>query len=55
MRDVRMPAVSKKQRIAAAIALHQPGKLYKKNIGLLKMSKEDLRDYAKRHGKKRTR
>lgn len=50
-----MPAVSEKQRIAAAIALHQPGKLYKRNRGLLKMSKEDLSDYARRHGKKRAR
>lgn len=48
-----MPAVSEKQRIAAAIALHQPGKLYKRNIGLLKMSKKDLSDYARRHGKKK--
>ena len=44
-----MPAVSEKQRIAAAIALHEPGKLHKKNRGLLKMSKEDLSDYARRH------
>lgn len=50
-----MPAKSEKQRVAAAIALHQPGKLYKRNIGLLKMSKGDLSDYTKRHGKKRTR
>lgn len=50
-----MPAESEKQRVAAAIALHEPSKLHKKNRGLLKMSKEDLREYAKRHGKKRTR
>ena len=51
-----MPAESEKQRIAAAIAKHQPEKLYKRNRGLLKMSKEDLSDYARRHKrKKRTR
>ena len=50
-----MPAKTEKQRVAAAIALHQPSKLYKRNRGLLKMSKEDLSDYARRHGKKRTR
>ena len=48
-----MPAVSEKQRIAAAIAKHQPEKLYKRNRGLLKMSKKDLSDYTRRHGKKR--
>lgn len=50
-----MSAVSEKQRIAAAIAKHHPEKLYKRNRGLLKMSKEDLSDYAKRHRKKRAR
>ena len=48
-----MPAETEKQRIAAAIALHQPEKLYKRNRGLLKMSKKDLSDYAKRHAKKK--
>jgi len=47
-----MPAVSEKQRIAAVIAKHHPEKLYKRNRGLLKMSKEDLSDYTKRHRKK---
>ena len=47
-----MPAVSEKQRVAAAIAKYQPEKLYKRNRDLLKMSKKDLSDYAKRHGKK---
>ena len=41
-----MPAVSKKQRRAMAIAEHHPEMLYKKNKGLLKMSKEQLSDYA---------
>jgi len=41
-----MPAKSKAQRQAMAIAEHHPGKLYKRNRGLLKMSKEDLHDYA---------
>jgi hypothetical protein len=41
-----MPAVSKKQRKAMAIAEHHPEKLYKKNKGLKKMSKEQLHDFA---------
>ena len=48
-----MPAKSEKQRIAAAIAKHQPEKLYKRNRGLLKMSKKDLSDYARRHKRKK--
>lgn len=31
---------------ASAIALHHPGKLYARNRSLLKMKREDLRDYA---------
>lgn len=42
-----MPAVSKKQRRAMAIAEHEPRKLYKRNRGLKKMSKGELREYAK--------
>lgn len=42
-----MPAVSKKQQIAAAIAEHEPEKLYKRNIGLRKMKKKQLREFAK--------
>jgi len=42
-----MPAVSKKQRTAMAIAEHHPEKLYKKNKGLAKMSKKQLHDFAK--------
>jgi len=41
-----MPALSKKQREAMAIAEHHPEKLYKKNRGLLKMSKSQLHDFA---------
>lgn len=41
-----MPAVSKKQRRAFAIAEHSPGKLKGKNRGLLKMSKSQLSDFA---------
>ena len=42
-----MPAVSKKQQQAMAIALHSSSKLYKKNKGLAKMSKSQLREFAK--------
>jgi hypothetical protein len=45
-----MPAVSRKQRVAAAIAEHEPGKLYKRNRGLLKMGKEELHKYASTKG-----
>lgn len=41
-----MPSKSKKQQQATAIALHRPEKLYKRNRGLAKMSKGDLRDFA---------
>ena len=41
-----MPAVSKKQRRAFAIAEHEPGKLKGKNKGLLKMSHSQLHDFA---------
>jgi hypothetical protein len=47
-----MPAVSKKQRIAMAIAEHEPDKLYAKNKGMLKMSHEQLHDYASIKGLK---
>ena len=53
-----MPSVSKDQQIAMAIAEHEPGKLYQRNRGLLKMSHEQLHDFAatKRKGlpKKKT-
>lgn len=41
-----MPAKSKVQRRAIAIAEHEPGKLYKRNKGLKKMSKSQLSEYA---------
>jgi hypothetical protein len=41
-----MPAESKAQRQVAAIAEHAPEKLYKRNKGLKKMSKEQLHDFA---------
>jgi hypothetical protein len=41
-----MPAVSKAQREAIAIAEHNPDKLYKRNRGLLKMDPEDMHDFA---------
>lgn len=40
------PAKSVKQRQAMAIAEHHPEKLYKKNAGLKKMSKEQLHEFA---------
>jgi hypothetical protein len=42
-----MPAVSKDQRIATAIAEHDPQKLYKRNRGLLRMNNSQLHDFAK--------
>lgn len=41
-----MPATSKAQRKAIAIAEHQPGKLYDRNKGLLKMKRKDMHDFA---------
>jgi hypothetical protein len=41
-----MPAKSKKQRIAMAIAEHAPDKLYARNKGMKKMSKGQLHDFA---------
>jgi hypothetical protein len=46
-----MPAVSEKQRIAMAIAEHHPSKLYKRNKGLKKMSKEQLSEFARKSTK----
>ena len=47
-----MPAKSKAQQALMAIALHQPGKLKKKNRGLLKMSAEQLKEFASTPTKK---
>ena len=41
-----MPAVSKKQQMAMAIAEHEPSKLHAANKGMAKMSKSQLHDYA---------
>lgn len=41
-----MPAKSKKQRIAMAIAEHEPSKLYGRNKGMKSMSKSQLHDFA---------
>jgi hypothetical protein len=42
----KLPAKSKKQAIAMAIAEHEPDKLYPQNKGLLNMSKGQLHDFA---------
>jgi hypothetical protein len=41
-----MPALSRKQRIATAIAEHEPNKLYARNKSLLGMSHTQLHDFA---------
>lgn len=41
-----MPAVSKNQQIAMAIAEHKPDKLYDRNKGMLGMSHEQRHDFA---------
>lgn len=41
-----MPATSKAQQQAMAIAEHNPGALYKRNKGLLGMSHQKLHDFA---------
>ena len=43
-----MPAISEKQRKAAAIAKHSPSKLFKRNRGLLSMSKTKLSHFTKK-------
>jgi len=48
-----MPAKSKKQRQAMAIAEHSPEKLYKRNKGMKKLSKKSLHDYASTSGSPR--
>jgi len=42
-----MPAESKAMQMATAIALHSPSKLYKRNRGLKRMKRSDLRDFAR--------
>jgi hypothetical protein len=41
-----MPATSQSQRRMMGIALHHPEKLYKRNRGVLSMSREELDKYA---------
>jgi len=41
-----MPAVSRNQRIAMAIAEHHPEKLNSANKGMLQMSHSQLHDFA---------
>lgn len=41
-----MPATSKKMRRVMAIAEHHPEMLYKRNRGMLKMSRQQLHEYA---------
>jgi hypothetical protein len=41
-----MPAESKAQQAAAAIAEHAPSKLYSRNRGLLKMAKPELSKFS---------
>ena len=41
-----MPAVSKAQQQAMAIAEHEPEKLHAENKGLLQMSHKQLHDFA---------
>ena len=47
-----MPAVSKKQRRAMAIAEHHPSELYGRNKGLKKMTHQQLHDFAATKEKK---
>lgn len=48
-----MPSTSEKQREAMAIAEHDPKKLHKKNKSMLKMSHEQLHDFASTKGLKK--
>jgi hypothetical protein len=41
-----MPAVSQSQQRLMAIASSEPGKLYSKNKGVLKMGKKSLSEFA---------
>lgn len=45
-----MPAVSRAQQEAMAIAEHEPNKLYAKNKGLLNMSHQQLHEFASTKG-----
>jgi hypothetical protein len=41
-----MPSVSQNQAIAMRIAEHDPKRLYKRNRGLLRMTHQQLHDFA---------
>jgi hypothetical protein len=41
-----VPAVSQKQQQAMAIAEHEPSKLHKSNMAMLKMSHKQLKEFA---------
>jgi hypothetical protein len=47
-----MPAVSEKQRRLMAMAEHNPGMVSKKNRGVLRMSHQQLHDFAAKKAKK---
>ena len=44
--EATIPAKSVAQQTAMQIAEHAPGKLYSRNRGLLKLSKNQLHDFA---------
>jgi hypothetical protein len=48
-----MPAKSEKQRMMMRIAEHHPEELYERNKGVLKMSKNQLSEFASKPGKKK--
>ena len=48
-----MPAKSAKQRMMMAIAEHEPEKLYKRNRGVLSMSKGEMHKFAATKGLKK--
>lgn len=41
-----MPSVSRKERMAMAIAEHHPSELYARNRGMLNMTHKQLHDFA---------
>ena len=45
-----MPAKSEPQRKLMVMALHNPGKVYKENRGVLEMSKSQLKDFTHKRG-----
>ena len=43
-----MPAVSEKQAVMMRIAKHHPSKLFKRNRGVLKMSKQQISEFTQK-------